>query len=149
MGQLENIHRHQRKERLRISKITKFESGILSERRYRSAKLRKFTDVCFYFILLDSPIIGRVTATAWRQLLRPRTVCGFFNVSQNLYMQGLWDGAYDLSSLSEKTRKSNRLQMSLQRQHFLLSYLKTLSVGPAGTWTSGLPLGRPALIQLS
>ena len=36
------------------------------------------------------------------------------------------------SSLSEKTRKSNHLQMSLQRQHFLLSYLKTLSVGPAG-----------------
>ena len=32
--------------------------------------------------------------------------------------------------------------MSLQRQHFLLSYLKTLSVGAAGTWTSGLPLGR-------
>ena len=25
-------------------------------------------------------------------------------------MQGLWDGAYGLSSLSEKTRKSNRLQ---------------------------------------
>ena len=30
------------------------------------------------------------------------------------------------SSLSEKNRKSNRLQMSLQRQRFLLSYLKTL-----------------------
>ena len=30
------------------------------------------------------------------------------------------------------SRKSNYLQMSLQRQHFLLSYLKTLSVGPAG-----------------
>ena len=74
-----------------------------------------------------------------------RTVCGFFNVPQNLYMQGLWDGAYGLSSLSEKTRKSNRLQMLLQRQHFLLSYLKTLSVGPAGTWTNGLPLGRLAL----
>ena len=42
----------------------------------------------------------------------------------------LWDGTYDFSSLSEKTRKSNRLQMWLQRQHFLLSYLKTLSVGP-------------------
>ena len=42
------------------------------------------------------------------------------------------DGAYGLSSLSEKTRKSNHLQMSLQRQHFLLNYLKTLSVGPAG-----------------
>ena len=40
----------------------------------------------------------------------------------------LWDGTSGLSSLSEKTRKSNRLQMSLQRQHFLLSYLKTLSV---------------------
>ena len=38
----------------------------------------------------------------------------------------LWDGAYGLSSLSEKTRKSNHLQMSLQRQHFLFSYLKTL-----------------------
>ena len=33
---------------------------------------------------------------------------------------------------SEKTGKSNHLQMSLQRQHVLLSYLKTLSVGPAG-----------------
>ena len=118
---------------------------------------------CFYF-LLDSPIVGRVIATAWRQLLRARnspppppweidnhtgdyfryslrTVSGFFNVPQNLYTQGLWDGAYDLSSLSEKTRKSNRLPMSLRRQHFLLSYLKTLSVGPAGTWTSGLLLG--------
>ena len=43
----------------------------------------------------------------------------------------LCDGAYGLSSLCEKTRKSDHLQMSLQRQHFLLSYLKTLSVGPA------------------
>ena len=33
-------------------------------------------------------------------------------------------GTYGFSSLSEKTRKSNRLQMSLQRQHFLLSYLR-------------------------
>ena len=36
------------------------------------------------------------------------------------------DGAYGLSSLSEKTRVSNHLQMSLQRQHILLSYFKTL-----------------------
>ena len=35
-------------------------------------------------------------------------------------------------SFSTKTRKSNHLQMSLQRQHFLLSYLKTLSVDPVG-----------------
>ena len=40
------------------------------------------------------------------------------------------DGAYSLSSLSEKTRMSNHLQMSLQRQHILHSYFKTLSVGP-------------------
>ena len=32
--------------------------------------------------------------------------------------KGLWGGAYGLSSLSEKTRKSNRLQMLLQRQDF-------------------------------
>ena len=78
-----------------------------------------------------------------------RRVCGFFNVPQILYYmyKGLWEGAYGLSSLSEKTRKSNRLQMLLQRQHFLLSYLKTLSVGPAGVWTHGLPLSRPALIH--
>ena len=37
-----------------------------------------------------------------------------------IYEQGLWDGTSGLSSLSEKTRKSNHLQMSLQRQHFLL-----------------------------
>ena len=46
-------------------------------------------------------------------------------------------------------RKSNRLQMSLQRQHFLLSYSKTLSVGPAEVRTHDLPLSRPALSQLS
>ena len=61
-----------------------------------------------------------------------RRVCGFFNVPQIYYMcKGSLDGAYGLSSLSEKTRKSNHLQMLLQRQHFLLSYLKTVSVGPA------------------
>ena len=31
-----------------------------------------------------------------------------------------------LSSLSEKTRKSNRLMMLLQMQHLLLSYLRWL-----------------------
>ena len=61
----------------------------------------------------------------------------------------LWDGTYGLSPLSEKTRKSNRLQMSLQRQHFLLSYLKTLSVGPAGVRTYDLPHSSPVLNQLS
>ena len=46
------------------------------------------------------------------------------------YSEDAGDGAYGLSSLSEKTRISNHLQMSLQRQHILLSYFKTLSVGP-------------------
>ena len=46
----------------------------------------------------------------------------------------------------EKTRKSNRLQMLIQRQQFVLSYLKTLSIGPAGVWTYSLPLSRPALV---
>ena len=32
------------------------------------------------------------------------------------------------------------LQMPLQRQYFLLSCLKTLSVGPAGVWTRALPI---------
>ena len=68
----------------------------------------------------------------------------------NYYMRkGLWDWAYGLSSLSEKTRKSNHLQMLLQRQHFLLSYLKTLSVGLARVHTYGLPLSRPVLIPWS
>ena len=42
--------------------------------------------------------------------------------------------AYVLTSLSEKTRKSNHLQESEQRQHLLLNF-KTLSVGPAGNQT--------------
>ena len=39
--------------------------------------------------------------------------------------------------------------MSLQRQHFLLSYLKTLSVGPVEVWTYDLPLSSLVLYQLS
>ena len=43
----------------------------------------------------------------------------------------LWDGTTGLSSLSEKIWNSSHLQKTLQRQRFLLSGLKTLSVGPA------------------
>ena len=39
-------------------------------------------------------------------------------------IEGFWDGAYGLSALSEKTRESNHLQISLQRHHFFLSYFK-------------------------
>jgi len=51
------------------------------------------------------------------------------------------DGVYGLSSLTTKPRESNHLQMSLQRQHCLLSHLKTLSVGPARVQTHDLPHG--------
>ena len=48
-----------------------------------------------------------------------RRVCGFFNVPQIYYIcKGLWDEAYGLLSLSEKTRRSNRLQMLLQKAAF-------------------------------
>ena len=55
-----------------------------------------------------------------------RTVCGFFvpqsYIRTKVVRRDLWFIVL---------RKSNHLQMSLQRQHFLLSYLKTLSVGHA------------------
>ena len=51
--------------------------------------------------------------------------------------------------IREDYRKCNHLKMSLQRQHFLLSYLKTLSVGQAGVQTYVLPFSRPVLSQPS
>ena len=56
------------------------------------------------------------------------------------YVKVPWDRTYGFSSLSKKTRKSIHLQMSLhKRQQFLLSYLKTLSVGPGKVWICDLP----------
>ena len=43
-----------------------------------------------------------------------------------LRLAELWDGAYGLSSLSEKTRESSHLQTELQRLNFHLSYLKCI-----------------------
>ena len=84
-----------------------------------------------------------------RPLLFSNSGVGSFTSHKKKSVKVLWDGTYGFSSLSEKTRKSNHLQMSLQRQHFLLSYLKTLNVGPAGVRTRDLPLSRRALSQLS
>ena len=84
-----------------------------------------------------------------RPLLFSNSGVGSFTSHKNKSVKVLWDRTYSFSSLSEKTRKSNHLQMSLQRQHFLLDYLETLSVGPAGVWTHDLPLSRPVLSQLS
>ena len=44
---------------------------------------------------------------------------------------------------------SNHLQMSSQRQHILLSYFKTLSVGPVWARTRDLPHRSPALYELT
>ena len=51
----------------------------------------------------------------------------------------LQDGAHGLSSLSVKTAQSNHFRMLSQRQHFLLSFLKNLSVGTARVQTCELP----------
>ena len=48
-----------------------------------------------------------------------------------------------------RPRKSSHLQMKLQRQHFLLSYLKTLSVGPVGVSNSRPPRHSPVHNQES
>ena len=63
---------------------------------------------------------------------------GSFTSHKDKSMKVLWDGTYGFSSSPKKTRKSKHLQMSLQRQHFLLS--KTLSVGLAEVWTRNLPV---------
>ena len=43
---------------------------------------------------------------------------------KNRSLKVLSDWTYGFSSLSEKTRKSNHLQMSLQRQYFLSQLFK-------------------------
>ena len=53
------------------------------------------------------------------------------------------------SPYPEKTWNSNHLQMKFQRQHFLLSYFKILSVVPAGVRTRNLPHDSPMLNLLS
>ena len=70
-----------------------------------------------------------------RPLLFSNSGVGSFTSHKNKSVKVLWDGTYGFSSLSEKTRKSNRLQMSLQRQHFLL------------VRTRDFPLSRLALSQ--
>ena len=80
-------------------------------------------------------------------LLFSNSNVGSFTSHKNRTVKVLWDGTYGFSSLSEKTRTSNHLKLSLQRQHFLLGYLR--SVFPARVWTRDLPLRRPALSQLS
>ena len=92
------------------------------------------------------------------QTTKPGTTCptlydecvGSLTSPASHYSKDAGDGAYGLSSLSEKTRiSSNHLQMSLQRQRILLSYFKTLSVGLVCGSNLRLPHGSPTLYQLS
>ena len=59
-----------------------------------------------------------------RPLLFSHSDVDSFTSHKNKSVKVLRERTYSFSSLSEKTRKSNHLQMSLQRQHFLLSYFK-------------------------
>ena len=61
-------------------------------------------------------------------LLFSNSGVGPFMSHKNKSVKVLWDRTYGFSSLFEKTRKSKGLQMSSQRQHFLLSYFKTLTL---------------------
>ena len=79
------------------------------------------------------------TPPGLQPLLCSNSDVGSFMSHKNKSVKALWDGTYSFSSLSERTTKSNHLQLSLESQHFLLSYLKTLSVGLARVWTPRPP----------
>ena len=107
---------------------------------------------CHLYPIPQPVKVGHTTGVyvtySFRTVVWP-TPLGSFTSHKNRSVKVLWAGTYGFSSLPEKTRKSNHLQMPLQRQHFLLSYLKTLGVGPASVWTRNLPLDRPAFSRLS
>ena len=83
-----------------------------------------------------------------RPLLFSNSDVGSFTSHKNKPEKVLWDGTYDFSSLSEKTRRSNHLQMSLQRQHFLLSFYKDPECW-SGQGLKPWPPNWPALSQLN
>ena len=64
----------------------------------------------------------------WRPVRFTKTVWGLKHTTEFITCQArLVRRVYGLSSFSEKKWKFNRLQMLLQKQHFLLSYFKILS----------------------
>ena len=99
--------------------------------------------------LTQPPIHVRKTATApGSSYIFSNSVWVLLHPTELSTFKELWDGTSGLSSLPEKTRKSDHLQMKLQRQHFLLSYLKTLSVGPVGVSNSRPPAWQPERPQI-
>ena len=89
--------------------------------------------------LTHPPTRIRKTATALGSPYSFRIVRGFFCVPRN------FQHARNCETRPPpyRPRKSSHLQMKLQRQHFLLSYLKTLSVGPVGVSNSRPPASQP------
>ena len=70
-----------------------------------------------------------------------RMVCGSFYVPQGDEDCKVFEtGPTVYCALSKKTRESNRLQMALQRQHFLLSYLILPSIGLVSVLIPGPPM---------
>ena len=74
-----------------------------------------------------------------RPLLFSNNDVGSFTSHKNKSVKVLCDGTYGLSSLSEKTRKSNHLQMSFQRQHPERWSGRSLNPGPPARQTGALP----------
>ena len=94
--------------------------------------------------LTHPPIRIRKTATAPGSPYSFRIVRGFFYVPQNYqHSRNCETGPPTYRPYPRRLKKSNHLEMKLQRQHFLLSYLKTLSVGPVGVSNSRSPASQP------
>ena len=71
---------------------------------------------------IPPPVKVGHTTGGIRPLLFSNSDVGSFTYHKNESVKVLWDGTHGFSPLSEKTRKSKHLKMSLQRQHFGLQF---------------------------
>ena len=72
----------------------------------------------------SQPVKVGHTTGGIKSLLSSNSYAGSFTSRKKKWLKVLWDRTYGFSSLSEKTMKSNHLQMSLQRHLFLLFSMK-------------------------
>ena len=90
-------------------------------------------------------IISMVPVSYRKQITTLGSLCvGSFSFHRHKKIKGLCEGSYGSSSFSKKSGESNHLQMSLQRQHFLLSYV-VLNLRPPVQWLNAQitePTGR-------
>ena len=104
----------------------------------RQSPLLTYGWFCLGGLIHHKPFFRDINAKPRHFCYSPRIVCGFFNVPQGTYERFI-----------VLIRKSNHLQIKLQRQHFLLSYFMILSIDPAGVRIRELPRDSPMLNQLS